>query len=457
MTGLGRVVALLLATLALMSVAILNGFPLVESDTGRYIDSSFTYAVVPDRPVFYSLFLSVSRVIAPSLWATVLLQSLLTAAVIDAFLRARAASRPTAAWTLAVVVALTLTSCVAWFSGLLMADLFFGLMFLAVVTLLIDPGPGWRAVWLLGVIAFAATAHNAGAVILAPFLVVVGGLAWRLPNVWRAYGAAWAALAVAMIAVPLVNAGLGAESRLPASGPVFILARWIGDGEVPRLLDDRCAIADYALCPYRDLVRGRTSDDFLWSPESPLDAIGGFRHGANAAWPMLSDTLRYRPLDVVSHTLVNTGTQLLTFRTGRSAVPMKEPKAVVGIIGARFPAAYDDWQRSLQQQSRLREIALALNWVHAPVAAAGVLLLLAFALPGGVRWAPAAAPTSRFLARATLAFMLINAAVSGGLSVINDRYGGRVIWLVPLVVLEILRFERANAPARRLDSPVTPR
>ena len=403
---LGRALTILLATLALTSVAFLNGFPLVDSDSGRYINSSFTYAVPPDRPVFYSLFMRLSRWIAPSLWATVLVQSLLTAVVIDAFLRARAATRPTAVWTLAVVLALTLASSVAWFTGLLMSDLFFGLMFLAVVTLVVNSHPGWRAALLLGVIAFAATVHNAALVTLPLFLVAVGGLAWGLPNAWRGYGAAWAALAVGVIAVPLVNASLGAESRLPPSGPVFLLSRWIGDGEVPRMLDDRCAIADYALCPYRDQLHRLTSNRFLWSSESPLDAIGGFQHGAGAAWPMLRDTLRYRPLDVFGHTLVNTGKQLLVFRTGWNAAACDESKAVVAVIRARFPAAYGDWQHSLQQQSRLQGIAWALNWVHVPVAAAGIVLLLAVALPGGAPGSPAVAPTSRFLARATLAFVL---------------------------------------------------
>ena len=36
---LSRALTILLATLALMSVAILNGFPLVESDSGRYIEA----------------------------------------------------------------------------------------------------------------------------------------------------------------------------------------------------------------------------------------------------------------------------------------------------------------------------------------------------------------------------------------------------------------------------------
>ena len=136
-----------------------------------------------------------SRWIAPSLWATVLAQSLLTAVVIDAFLRARAATRPTAVWTLAAVLALTLASSVAWFTGLLMSDVFFGLMFLAVVTLVVDPHPGWRAALLLAVIAFAR--HGAQRRSGQPAAVPGRGRrarvrpAGRVARVWRRRGRRW--------------------------------------------------------------------------------------------------------------------------------------------------------------------------------------------------------------------------------------------------------------------------
>lgn len=458
MSALRRIGFLLLAALVLMSVAILNGFPLVEFDSGRYLDSSFSLVVVPDRPIFYSLFIRLSRLLATSLWAAVFLQSLLAALVIDAFLSARAAAHAAGAWTPAAALGLTLLTSVAWYTGYLMADLFTGLMVLAVMTLLVDPRPGWRAALLLAVIAFAATAHSSNLVILPLLLIAAGWLGRRrLPLPRRAYGAAWAALAAAAIAIPLVNAALGAGVGLSRGADVFLLARWVGDGAVSRMLDARCAAADYALCPYRDQLRGLTSNRFLWAPDSPLAAIGGWQGSAAAAWPILRDTLRYRPLDVAGHTLVNVGKQLLVFRTGWNAAAYGDQVAVARTIRARFPAAHADWQRSLQQQSRLHAIAWAVNWVHYPVAAAGAALLLLCALPAGGRWSPALAPASRFLARATLAAIVINAAVCAGLSVIQDRYGGRVMWLVPLVALEILRSEWPSALDRRLDSPRTPR
>ena len=431
-----------LATLALTAVAVANGFPLVEFDSSRYIDSSFSYAVTPDRPVFYALLLRLSRVLAPSLWAAVLLQSLLTAMLIHAFLRARGAAGPGGGWTLAVAVLLTLLTSVAWFTGYIMADLFTGLMFLAVVTLLVHPPPGWRAALLGAVIVTAVAVHSSNLLILALFLCVAGWMGRRLLAAPRgAYLVAWAALATAVVAIPLVNASLGAGFVISRSGHVFLLARWVGDGTVLRMLDERCGLADYALCPHREQLRGITSGRFLWTPESPLRAIGGWSDSAAAAWPILRDTLRHRPLDVAGHTLVNIGKQLLVFRTGWNAAAYDEHGGVASAIRARFPGAYADWEHSLQQRARLSRITRMLNWLHYGVAAAATLLLIGVSLPAGARWSIRAAPSSRFLARAVIAFVLINAAVCAGLAVIYDRYGSRAMWLVPLVALEILRVE----------------
>jgi hypothetical protein len=446
--------ALALATLMLLSVALVNGFPLVDFDTSRYIDSAFSYVVPPDRPVFYSLFLRLSWLFKPSLWATVLLQSLLTALVIRAFLRARGGVLARAGWTVAVVAFLTLFTNVAWYTGYVMADLFTGLMFLSLVTLLADPRPGWRTAPLLAVMAAAAAVHNSNPFILVLLLLAAGVFGRVLsPAPRRAYGAAWATLAVALLVIATVNARLGGGLHVSRNGHMFLLARWIGDGSVPRMLDERCAIADYALCPHREALRGMRSSTFLWTPGSPKHAIDAADHSAAVTWPMLRDTLRYRPLDVIGHTLANVGLQLLAFRTGWNIRAFDDMAVISGAMRDRFPEVHDDWQRSLQQQGRLRTITRAINWLHYPVAGAAMLLLLAVSLPAGWPGSLAAAPVSRLLARMALAFIVINAAICAGLSVTTDRYGGRAIWPAVLVALEIVGVEPLGR-RRRDDDPV---
>ena len=76
---------------------------------------------------------------------------------------------------------------------------------------------------------------------------------------------------------------------------------------------------------------------------------------------------------------------------------------------------------------------------------AGLAFVLVIALPARLGGSRPVAPASRFLARAVLAFLVINAAICAAVSATNDRYQSRVTWLVALVVLEILVCERASS------------
>src|SRR4051794_17330328 len=59
--GADRAIVMLLAAI-MLSPALWNGYPLVHSDTGTYVDSAFTGDVPSDRPVFYGLFLAATLV-----------------------------------------------------------------------------------------------------------------------------------------------------------------------------------------------------------------------------------------------------------------------------------------------------------------------------------------------------------------------------------------------------------
>ena len=62
-------------------------------------------------------------------------------------------------------------------------------------------------------------------------------------------------------------------------------------------------------------------------------------------------------------------------------------------------------------------------------------------LPYPLGWSPPVSADSRFLARAVLSYVLINAAVCGAFSSVSDRYQSRVTWLVVLVAIETVAYE----------------
>jgi len=248
----------------------------------------------------------------------------------------------------------------------------------------------------------------------------------------------------------VVNTALTGRFHIsPQASPVFVLARWIDFGAVPALLEERCAVEPYALCPHRAQLRHATSPWFLFAADSPLQAIGGLEHSRAAVWPMLRDTLRFQLAQVVWGTLKRFGAQLLVFRTGVMHVAYDESTSVTKAIRMHYPQEYERWQGSLQQHALLADVGRGFSWVHVPVALAGLVFLCVVALPAHLGWASTVAPTSRFLARAVLSFVLINAAVCAAFASTVDRYQSRVIWLVALVAIEILARERFSRPWRR--------
>jgi len=457
--ALQRTLVLVIPMIGLASVAMLNGYPLVHSDTGAYVRSSFTFEIPRDRPVFYSMFLWLSRAVGASLWSTVLLQSLLAALLIQCFVQARQDRRAAGAWrSAAITLLLIAVSCVAWVSSIVMADLFTGLLFVAVMTLVLDGRLARRgqALFLVLVIAFIALVHSSNLIILPLFLICMRALLqphWRTHR--RAYGAAWIAFALALVALPAVNGALSGRMSGPAGSQVFLLARWIELGAVGELLDERCTLEPYALCADRDRVRSASGDWFLWAADSPLTGLGGFDTPEAVTWPILRDTWRYHWAAVVRGAGAGFWAQLNTFSTGSFHEHYGTDTAVDTALHAHFPREYNAWQGSLQQRAALRDIGLSLDRVHRPVVLISALALLLIALPRRSIWPVAISPTSRLLARAVLLFVLVNAAVCGALTSTHDRYGRRVVWLLALVLAEIVAHEW-DARRRGRDERSTP-
>ncbi|MBL8009530.1 MAG: hypothetical protein JNJ64_02895, partial [Flavobacteriales bacterium] len=71
--------AVLLATVGVLSVALMNGYPLVYADTGTYLASAFEGLVPVDRPFWYGAFIRGLSLNGASLWPVVVAQALLCA------------------------------------------------------------------------------------------------------------------------------------------------------------------------------------------------------------------------------------------------------------------------------------------------------------------------------------------------------------------------------------------
>ncbi|HJS84991.1 MAG TPA: hypothetical protein VJ779_05990 [Acetobacteraceae bacterium] len=429
--GRGQTAILPLAAFLLTWPAILNGYPLVFSDTGTYLSQALNRYLGWDRPPFYSLFMLPLHM-GLTTWPVIAAQGLITAWVLHLTMRALVpACSP---WPLVPLAAvLAMASPLPWFAAQLMPDLFTGLLVLALALLVFAPERLRRAdaTGLAMLAAFAMCAH------LSNLPLALGLLALLLPlrrllgaraalgraALARVAGAPIAAV-LALIAVNL--AGHGAASIAPY-GNVFLLARVIEDGPGRDALTRACPDAGWRLCAVRDQLPAR-ADDILWRPESPLNAAGGPKRVSAEADAIVAAAIRAEPGRELAAMFRNAGYQILRFGTGDGLQPW--PDTVTPWIDRDFPRFEQAAYAASRQATGQRLLPNWMSGLHQGVAMGGIAVLLAL-LPRWLRQRDIMAG----LTVAILAALLGNAAITGALSGPHDRYQSRIMWLPSFALL----------------------
>lgn len=411
--------------------AVLNGYPIVFSDTGTYLSQAIHLYAGWDRPVFYSLFMMALHWTL-STWPVVLAQAVIVIWLLD---RARVAFFPAVprVWLAVLLGVLSLTTGLPWLVSRLTPDLFTPLLVLALAILIFAPEALARrehALLLLAALAMILVHQShvplaIGLIALMLPLRRVLGARIRLGRAALASVLALPAVALAMLSA--VN--FAAHGRLSPSpfGSVFLLARVMYDGPGLRTLARECPRAGWRLCAHLDALPGN-SDDFLWRADSPLNRIGGAKVVADEAGAIILATVRSEPGAQLRAMLDNTLQQLRLFSPSDGL--QSWTMTVSPWIARDFPgfeqrayasARQDRGDLSLPAWTELTDHATSL------LGLAGLLALLLHAVPRGN---PRAG-----LAVMVLLAVLGNAVITGGLSGPHDRYQSRVMWLPAAIVL----------------------
>jgi len=411
--------------------ALLNGYPIVFSDTGTYLSQAIHRYAGWDRPVFYSLFMYGLHMTLTT-WPVILVQAVISVWMLD---RARAVFFPAVprGWLGLVFVVLALCTGLPWLAARLMPDLFTPLLVLAIAILVIAPERlGRWEIRLMFVVALGMVLlHQAHIPLMLGLLALLTPLRQRLGAGARLGATGLARLAaLPMLALLLLSSvNLAAHGRFAPSpfGGVFLLARVIDDGPGLRALRRECPQSGWRLCAHLDAFP-MTSDDFLWRVDSPLNQSGGAKAVADEAGAIILAALRAEPWTQARALLANTLDQLRRFGPGDGLHPW--PHTVTPWIAQDFP---DFEQRAYSTARQSRGLLALPAWVEAADRAtallglATLLLLLCREMPR---------PTPRAgLIVATLLAVLGNAAISGGISGPHDRYQSRIMWLPAAVAL----------------------
>jgi hypothetical protein len=245
----------------------------------------------------------------------------------------------------------------------------------------------------------------------------------------RALAEVAALLAVAAGAQMALNDYLYGKPSLNGEHPPYLMARILGDGTGRKYLDQHCPQVKWAICNHLGQLSG-DSDDFLWGPD------GAFASASAEDQQLMSQqemsfvlaTLRAYPRDQLAASATNFLGQIKSFGIyGFDPSPWILDTFATTLPRARASYIVSRQARGILPLDLLTDIQL---WTVLPslgIIAVSIALFWR-------RYSPRLAGLSVIV----ISIVVANAFVSGVLSVVDDRYGCRVIWLLPLLAAAFL-------------------
>ena len=426
-------------TLALLLPALFNGYPILFSDTADYLLRSQSLIPSPIRAPGYALWIRLTSGGA-TLWLPVIAQALFLATLIARTLRLF--GRPDARRTLGAGVVLTIGTSAGWVASKAMPDLFVAMVVLGLYLIAAHwerLGTGDRILAVASVLV-GGTMHLTnilvgGAVLLALLMLR------RVEPRTRAVRCGWIRAATLLVASAAITRGYEYLRRDTTetgwNGSMFVLSHLVESGLAERLLQDRCGVEQFALCPVRDTLT-RSVDLFVWRPlQSPRyfvlhDDPALIREETSH---ILGGVVRHYPLALAGSIVSYTARQLVAFRVNDEIWRHRHRTEVQRVIMDIYPGDLPAQERARQQENTLR-----LPWtplLH-------LIVFLAAAAFSLITLRRAFADRAITLADSTglhvvvWVTLIVNAAICANLAAVFSRYQSRVSWLLPLAVIATL-------------------
>ncbi len=491
-----RLCAVLLAAVAMMWAALVNGQPFFTPDTQAYVRgpdvavvkllgvrfaspwarqeppgahvgapakaapaTKHSYddnEVLAGRSIYYGALAYLGQ-LTGGFWLTVFVQGLAVAWLAEMALRA-AGRRGLAAYATAMGL-LAVATPAPFFVANLMPDIWSGVAIGAMALLFAAPKRLTRLdlAALTAMTVFAAMAHNSHVLIIAA-VAAAGGALWlgrstlRLPNADPRPGLAVGALALAcamagtMLFSAMVRRSVGASPITPP----FLTARVVADGPGRLYVREHCHDHPFAVCGFADRLAGTDTDGFLWD-EDPRTGVFAVASPAQRR-ALATEQTRFALASTMAHPWMqaqasarNVALQLV--QTDLEDFDYKPN--VLAELRADLP---------LEHRVRLEtSLAGRRGWpIGALWAEQAVVIWLSL---GVIAWAVLDAegresPTLR-MALLCGAGLLANTLACGVLSDLYGRYQARCIWVLPLAAAVIL-LQRIAATRPTLRSGFTP-
>jgi hypothetical protein len=419
--------------LIIASPAFYNRYPLVSSDSGTYMASSFSLIPPLDRPIGYGLFIrGVSW--QASMWPVVFFQGLIASLLIYKVVELFVNQRKPYLIHFAVVLFLTLFSSLAWYSSQLMPDIFASFLILTLF-LLVNPNNRWweTAMYFLLFFLFAIShfSHlliSISFVLIALIYLTLNGIRKNRLILYRFLLIGLGCL-LAVQFLMINNRSNGNGYRLNVSSSVFLTARFAESGILQNYLEKTCASKPCAFCPYADSLPDMASK-FLWDSDGTLAKSGlGWKEADRECSPIVTAVFtntEYLKL-FIGESIKATFKQLFQLDLGSGLSAYRENSAPYYPIKYHLGSELNEFLTSEQSYNKLNFSFL--NLLNYLVLSVSLLLIFAcFQLK----------LVNEMLLRLIVIVtggIILNAAITGSLANVYDRLQARVSWLIVFIGL----------------------
>ena len=437
---------LLSSTFALMVVALYNGFPLAEGDTGAYIQQAIYPHFAPDRTPFYGIYLRITS-LWRSLWFPVFAQCLLLGFLLIKFIEnvnpACENPTPNTRRLLLIVLAIVSLTCSPWVAAYLMPDVFAGILLLAILLFITTPAGHRLSILYALLILGALFMHNSHFLITLLFAFALLVYAFR--------GKQMLLVKRSLILVALcfttwaTLSGMNAAKKygfvFSRGSNIFMVAKLAETGILNIYLDENCPKNNLKLCNYKNQIPQSLSD-FLWLDTSPLNQMGGWDSCRKEYTTVVHDVFTSPRYLLMFAQKSATGTlRQLTEIQVRDKIQSEGQDKQPSLKVRQFFG--DEWREfSMSKQNTDLLMATSCNYVY----------LLTFLLSSIWILLCASRVVSKevvFIYGCILVFFVLNAFVTATFSTISYRYQYRIFWILPAtnLILMIKYYWRAvNEP-----------
>lgn len=422
--------AVTLASVGLLSLlslypAMLNGFPLLFTDSGVYL-GDYRY---PGVPPFYTLFVWITS-LRSFPWLTIISQSVMVAVTLMIFLRSAGGIARQGVLLATGLVVLALNQA-PWLASWIMPDILTGLGVAALCALLLTP-ERLRLIegaFLAGVAGLATLTTTANgplfAGLIAVCLLLRGGVGRRLPHAAGTL-AATAMVAGALLATMAANQRLHGVFALNSAGPALTFSRLADIGVAQPYLAKACPGTTFRVCAHLDALNNYTRgvQTFLW--KGVADATDARGAGREEYAQLVSLIVADRWAEVLREGLRDS---VVLF--GRPALGLAQNADIDsmkglgpdGWIADLYSRSYPHFLAARQQRDALRPLFPSTAFAISTYAGyAALLVLLALAVPRGDRMGVA-------LGLAGLLAVVGEIVLHGMLVGPFPRYHVKVAWL----------------------------